>query len=113
MNVSDFYENHVRSELENADLGALPVLKADALRYIVSFRSQLSSTALEGAVRLAIALLLSPSPVVRVYAAHAIERLLVLKKDHVSVIGCTFESHSIMNSRLLSSPRLNLMRLCC
>ena len=56
----------------------LPVLKADALRFIVTFRSVLGKENLMCALPMIIELIGAPSKVVHTYAAHALERLLMI-----------------------------------
>ncbi|UXI18227.1 uncharacterized protein NH340_JMT04170 [Sarcoptes scabiei] len=42
INISAFFNNVIKSDLERLNLNELPVLKADALKYIIVFRNQLS-----------------------------------------------------------------------
>ena len=40
VNVMDFFSQHVLPELQSQQLDQRPVLKADALKYLTTFRSQ-------------------------------------------------------------------------
>ncbi len=79
VNVGDFFARHVLPELQRADVNALPVLKADALKFVSVFRSQLPRDALVALLPLLVAHLRSTEFVVHTYAAHAIERCLTVK----------------------------------
>lgn len=103
VNVMDFFSQHVLPELQSQQLDERPVLKADALKYLTTFRSQVPkdtcvqvrilkcsallcfSRSLMGQyVHLQIfqqlvVLLGSDSNVVHTYAAVAVERLLAQK----------------------------------
>ena len=59
--------------------GGQPILQADALKFVITFRSQLSKAAILAAFPLLVALLRSESNVVHSYAAILIERLLTSK----------------------------------
>ena len=55
VNVGDFFARHVLPELQRADVNALPVLKADALKFVSVFRSQLPRDALVSLLPLLVA----------------------------------------------------------
>lgn len=57
----------------------LPVLKADAIKYIMTFRSILSRDMVVGTIPQLIRHLTSESAVVHTYAACTIEKLLVMR----------------------------------
>ena len=59
--------------------GGQPILQADALKFVITFRSQLSKAAILAAFPLLVALLQSESNVVHSYAAILVERLLTSK----------------------------------
>lgn len=77
--LPQFCVQHVITELERADVNELPVLKADALKFLMTFRSLLGPTILHGALPQIIRHLQSDSYVLHSYAACNIERLLILK----------------------------------
>ena len=81
VNLVEFFTGHVLPELGAETINNLPVLKADSLRYVVTFRSQLGKDLLLKALPHVIKLLRSNSQVVHTYAAHTVERILMIKAD--------------------------------
>ena len=81
VNLVEFFTGHVLPELSGPNLDHLPVLKADSLRYVVTFRNQLGKDLLLQALPHVIKLLKSKSQVVHTYAAHTIERILMIKTE--------------------------------
>ncbi|RWS29395.1 exportin-2-like isoform X1, partial [Leptotrombidium deliense] len=80
VNVVDFYRNFIKSDLENADLTYLPVLRADALKYIMTFRNQLPlNDVILPSLPMVIQNLSAPSVVVHTYACHTLERLFTMR----------------------------------
>lgn len=79
IDITQFYESTILPDLSDADVNNLPVIKADAIRYIQTFRQQLSKDTILQAFPHLIRHLRSEVPVVNTYACHAIERLLTLK----------------------------------
>ena len=104
VNVLDFFSQHVLPELQSQQLAERPVLKADALKYLTLFRSQIpKDTCMQVSVlavmldciimqvlpshtccvlqifQRLVVLLGSESNVVHTYAAIAVERLLAQK----------------------------------
>lgn len=82
INIIDFFETQVLPELQGADLEAKPVLKADCLKFISIFRSQLPNEAYPVLVPIIARYLSSDNFVIHTYAAHALERLLSVKDDN-------------------------------
>ena len=66
-------------ELQAQNVNDLPVLKADALKFLTTFRSQLPKDACVRIFERLVVLLGSESNVVHTYAATAVERLLSSK----------------------------------
>lgn len=58
-----------------------PVLKADAIKYVMVFRTQLQRDALISCLPGLIRLLTSETQVVHTYAAHALERIFTVKLE--------------------------------
>ncbi|KAJ1997714.1 importin-alpha export receptor, partial [Coemansia thaxteri] len=88
VNVSDFFSSHILQHLQ--DVGSdqhAPILKVDAIKYVNTFRSQLPPSLLAQALPLLAHHLGHANPVVSTYAAIAIERLLVLKRDGALLFG--------------------------
>lgn len=88
VNLQDFFAQQVAPELAAANVNDQPILKADALKFVTTFRSQLSKEAELGMFPALINLLGSESNVVHSYAAIAIDRLLAMKEpaDRKSVV---------------------------
>jgi hypothetical protein len=42
VNVVDFYNKYILPDLQNADVNAVPVLKASGIKYLVTFRNQVT-----------------------------------------------------------------------
>ena len=61
-------------------MSELPVLKADAIKYVMIFRNQLPPVMVKQTFPYLIKLLRSESPVVHTYAACAIEKILLVKQ---------------------------------
>eukprot|EP00879_Flechtneria_rotunda_P024675 GHRR01026177.1.p1 GENE.GHRR01026177.1~~GHRR01026177.1.p1 ORF type:complete len:383 (+),score=119.03 GHRR01026177.1:288-1436(+) len=81
VNISDFFTQQVLPELQNPQVNERPILKADALKFVTTFRSQLPSETLLALLQPITALLGSEHVVVHSYAATAIERFLALKEN--------------------------------
>ncbi|KAJ1758050.1 importin-alpha export receptor [Coemansia sp. RSA 1591] len=90
VDVADFYNTHVVPHLRAVDSDRdAPILKADALKYVTTFRSQLPHDVLVQALPMLTAHLAHPDTAVATYAAVAIERLLVLKQQGVLRLGAS------------------------
>ncbi len=81
VNLAEFYTNHVAPELESATASSedRAVIKADCLRFVTVFRSQLAKETLLGLLPRCVNLLSCTNNVVHSYAATFIERLLAMK----------------------------------
>jgi len=62
-------------------VNGMPVMKADAIKYIVTFRSVLSTQVIVNTLPALTKLLEAQSVVVRIYAAAAIDKILLLKQS--------------------------------
>ena len=94
VNIVDFYQNFILPDLQRPDIDSLPVLRADALKYIMTFRSMLPFEAiLLPSIPLIIQHLHSQSIVVHSYAALAIERLLTVRNPSNSSITLVRKEH--------------------
>lgn len=76
-NVVDFFQQNVASDLV-ADIGVPSILEVDAIKYLYTFRSQLSVDQWQDAFPLLVKHLGSTDYVVYTYAAIAIERAMAL-----------------------------------
>ncbi|KAG2451269.1 hypothetical protein HYH02_003876 [Chlamydomonas schloesseri] len=79
VNLLDFYSAQVLPELQSPKLNDNPLLKADAVKFVTTFRSMLPKEACLAAVPCLVNLLGSEYCVVHSYAAICLERLLSLK----------------------------------
>ncbi|AWP02869.1 Exportin-2 isoform 3 [Scophthalmus maximus] len=79
VNLNEFFVNHILSDLKSPNVNEFPVLKADAIKYVMIFRSQLPKEQLLQAVPLLITHLQAESTVEHTYAAHALERLFTMR----------------------------------
>lgn len=48
VDIAQFYTNYILPELQSPDVNALPVLKADAIKYILTFRNQVCASLFQG-----------------------------------------------------------------
>lgn len=79
VNVVDFFQQHIAADLVNTD--AEPISKVDAIKYLYTFRSQLTKEQWHGAFQPLIQNMGSSNYVVYTYAAIAVERVLFLTDD--------------------------------
>ncbi|ERL89802.1 exportin-2 [Dendroctonus ponderosae] len=79
VDISQFCHQQVIPELQGADINELPVLRADAIKYLMTFRSVLPRELVTSAIPQLIRHLSSESAVVHTYAACCIEKILILK----------------------------------
>lgn len=83
ISISTFFNNIVRVDLERVQLEELPVLKADALKYVIVFRNQLSpNEILIPILPHIIRHLYSPNIVIHSYASICIEKILTLRDNN-------------------------------
>lgn len=83
-----FCQQQIIPELERANINELPVLKADALKFVMTFRSLLGTETMMLCMPQLIRHLQSESAVVHSYAACAIEKTLMVKSsDGLAIIG--------------------------
>jgi exportin-2 (importin alpha re-exporter) len=92
VDFGSFFTAHVMPELQRTDVNALPVLKADALKFVSVFRAQLPREALVTLMPLVVAHLRSTEFVVHTYAAHAIDRVLTVKEPGTNTLRLNRES---------------------
>jgi exportin-2 (importin alpha re-exporter) len=79
VNVVEFFENHIAADLVSTT--SEPISKVDAIKYLYTFRSQLSKAQWVTVMQPLIQNLASPNYVVYTYAAIAVERVLFLTDD--------------------------------
>ncbi|KAK4536549.1 hypothetical protein CDCA_CDCA09G2574 [Cyanidium caldarium] len=80
IDIEEFFTAHIEPELRAAantvQAPTHPILAADAVKFVMTFRSQLAVPLLTAAALLLIQLLQAPSTVIHTYAARGLERLL-------------------------------------
>jgi exportin-2 (importin alpha re-exporter) len=79
VNILDIFNTHVLPELHDPDVNARPIVKADAVKMICTFRSHFPVSFLLELMPHLIRLLSSEYIVVQTYAAMTIERFLTLR----------------------------------
>ncbi|XP_075231087.1 chromosome segregation 1 [Lycorma delicatula] len=87
VSLPDFTTQHIIPELEKPNVNDCPVLKADAIKYIMIFRSVLPSNIVIGTLPLMIRHLQAQSQVVHTYAACSIERMLLLRENNQPLLS--------------------------
>uniref|UniRef100_W5LAP3 Exportin-2 n=1 Tax=Astyanax mexicanus TaxID=7994 RepID=W5LAP3_ASTMX len=86
VNLSEFFVNHILPDLRSPNVNEFPVLKSDAIKYVMTFRSQLPKEQLLETVPLLVAHLRAESTVQHTYAAHALERLFTMRGPNNSTL---------------------------
>ncbi|KHJ84751.1 hypothetical protein OESDEN_15532 [Oesophagostomum dentatum] len=81
INVADYYAGQVRGHL-SSNINETPILKTDALKFVVIFRNQLPAEVLVEVVQAADRLLTARLPILHKYAAYAIDKLLLVKEPN-------------------------------
>lgn len=81
VNLVDFYNAYVKSDIDNnQNVNSLPVLRADALKYIMTFRNQLPfNEVIVPILPVIIKHLACQSVVVHTYAANTLEKIFAMK----------------------------------
>ncbi|KAI8071011.1 exportin-2-like protein [Gongronella butleri] len=80
VNVVDFFTSNILGDLQSEVNQGVPILKVDAIKYLYTFRNQLTKDQLLTVFPLLVTHLQSRDYVVHTYAAIAIERILVLRQ---------------------------------
>ncbi|EHK99546.1 putative Importin-alpha re-exporter [Glarea lozoyensis 74030] len=80
VNVLSFFEENIAGDLLKSD-GVEPIIKVDAIKYLYTFRRQLTKSQWTAAFPPLVQNLGSPNYVVYTYAAIAVERVLFLTDD--------------------------------
>lgn len=87
VNVTEFFTQNVVSDLQNTNVH--PILKVDAVKYLNTFRNQLTKEQLLAVFPLLVSAVTNANYVVQTYASIAIERILFLKRDGVMTFSQT------------------------
>ncbi|KAK9829548.1 hypothetical protein WJX72_006417 [[Myrmecia] bisecta] len=81
VSITDFFSQQILPELQSPAVNDTPILKADALKFLTTFRSQIPKATCVSVFSNLVSLLGSESNVVHSYAAICIERLLASKES--------------------------------
>ncbi|CAG8707166.1 4269_t:CDS:10 [Cetraspora pellucida] len=82
VNVVEWFTKNILPDLQTPVDSGQPVLKVDAIKYLYTFRNQMSKPGLATVFPLLVNHLSSTNYVVHTYAAIAIERILFMRKDN-------------------------------
>ncbi|XP_035826529.1 exportin-2 isoform X2 [Aplysia californica] len=85
VNITEFYQTHILADLKSTAEG-VPIIKADVIKYLMVFRNQLPACVVQAAIPDLIVCLKAEPVVVHTYAAHAIERLFMVRQNGVAAI---------------------------
>lgn len=106
VDINDFFIGQVATHL-SSDINETPILKADALKFAVTFRKQLAPEHLLTAIKASDALLSSTTTILHKYAAYAIEKILLADTERVRyrsvifvILGFRCSPHTICQSLL-------------
>lgn len=86
VNLTDFFKTNIIVDLEGPSVNDVPVLKADAIKYVMTFRNVLPREVLLTSFPCFMHLLKAESQVVHTYAASAIERVLMVRQNGNPVV---------------------------
>jgi hypothetical protein len=81
VDIVRFFSEHIVGDLQATANSVHPIIQADAIKFLYTFRSQLSKDQLLQVLPLLIPKLESDSFVIHTYAATTIERCLFIKRD--------------------------------
>lgn len=79
VNITEFYTTHVLPEIQNDNVNQYPLVKAECIKYLISFRSVLPPDAVQSSLLHLSLLLGANSTVVHSYAGDALSRCLLIK----------------------------------
>ena len=80
VDLADFCNKYIVSELKDANVNHLPVIKAASVKYVMTFRSQLPPDMVKASLPFIVNHLRAESHVVHTYAAAAIDKILIMKQ---------------------------------
>ena len=85
VNVVEFFGSTIVQDLQNANANIM--LKADAIKYVLTFRQQLSKEQHMAVMPMVVQHLTSDNEVVMSYAAFYVERVLAMKRDGAALFS--------------------------
>ncbi|KAJ7281661.1 CAS/CSE protein [Mycena rebaudengoi] len=87
VDVVQFFSNHVFADLEAQEGTVHPILQVDAIRFLLSFRNQLTKPQLLSVLPLLVGHLASRNYVTYTYAAITIDRILSIRRDGANLFA--------------------------
>ncbi|KAM0752941.1 putative importin-alpha export receptor [Meredithblackwellia eburnea MCA 4105] len=81
VDIIKFFSDHILSDLQAPASSVNPIIQADAIKYLYTFRNQLTKDQLLSVLPLLVPHLKNPSFVIHTYAAMTIERILFIKQN--------------------------------
>ncbi|CAJ0937444.1 unnamed protein product, partial [Mesorhabditis belari] len=97
IDIPQYYRSNVHSDLVT-DINSNAILKADAIKFLVTFRNQIAPEDIVASINVLLALLGSTKTQVHKYAAWALERLLIMR-----INGPIFSSANVQVAPLLTA----------
>ncbi|KAH9278018.1 Exportin-2 [Echinococcus granulosus] len=101
VDIPNFFETHVLPELQNPNVDQLPVIKADCLRYAITFRGILPSAAILNLFNLVPNFLTASSVVVHSYAAVLLEKFLLMTIPDRPILTPLINKSDVINPEVL------------
>ncbi|KAJ7504560.1 CAS/CSE protein [Mycena galericulata] len=87
VDVVQFFSNHVYADLDAQEGSVHPILQVDAIRFLLSFRNQLTKPQLLSVLPLLVRHLGSQNYVTYTYAAITIDRILSIRRDGANLFA--------------------------
>ncbi|GAA6014609.1 hypothetical protein JCM11491_000169 [Sporobolomyces phaffii] len=87
VDVIKFFSEHILADLQAPAGSVHPIIQADGIKFLYTFRNQLTKDQLLSVLPLLIPHLQSPAFVIHTYAALTIERILFIKQDGAFLFG--------------------------
>ncbi|KAJ7126549.1 CAS/CSE protein [Mycena crocata] len=87
VDVVQFFSNHVFDDLNAQEGSVHPILQVDAIRFLLSFRNQLTKPQLLSVLPLLVRHLASQNYVTYTYAAITIDRILSIRRDNANLFA--------------------------
>ncbi len=79
VDLADFCTSHILPDLSVPEVDSLPIVHADCIKYIMTFRTQLPPDMVKTSIPLLVAHLRARSHVVHTYAAATIDKILIMR----------------------------------
>lgn len=111
--LPQFCVQQILPELERSNINDLPVLKADALKFVMTFRTLLGPQTMIACIPQLVRHFSAESPVVHSYAACTVEKILIMRSSDNNLVVTSAHLQPIVNDLLnglfavLNNPRSN------